>query len=127
MNEIYLFSLLQSPQRPFSDAYISGMSSKRRKLINGSKPAVAEPTSILNQGVRQVLQSRARNSGASTSSASANVNAIEEAIATNPHIQEPYGSFEQAILDHVQNRIQNDPDYSSERFPNTSKWIKKNK
>lgn len=121
-------NVFQSPQRPFSDAYISGMSSKRRKLINGSKPAISEPTSILSQGVRQVLQSRVgRTAGASSSSSAANASALDEAIASNPHIQEPYGSFEQAILDHVQSRVQNDPDFSSERFPNSAKWVKKNK
>lgn len=121
-------NLFQSPQRPFSDAYISGMSSKRRKLINGSKPAISEPTSILSQGVRQVLQSRVgRAAGASSSNSAANASALDEAIASNPHIQEPYGSFEQAILDHVQSRVQNDPDFNSDRFPNSAKWVKKNK
>jgi len=113
------------------------MSSKRRKLINGSKPSVVEPNNMISQGVRQVLQSSRLNnrsgvgSGSSSSSSAGTVAntaaAIEEAIASNPHIHEPYGSYEQAILNHVQNRISTDPDYNPERFPNCSKWIKKNK
>lgn len=106
------------------------MSSKRRKLINGSKPSAVEPNNMLAQGVRQVLQSRAsRNGGAAASSSSENGTAasVDEAIASNQHIQEPYGSYEQAILNHVQSRITSDADYSSERFPNSSKWVKKNK
>ncbi|XP_031620338.1 large proline-rich protein BAG6 isoform X2 [Contarinia nasturtii] len=121
----------QSPQRPFSDAYLSGMSSKRRKLINNSKPAAAEPNNILPQSVRHVLQSRISHgsSGASTSSASVASTAasIDDAISTNQHINEPYGSYETAILSHVQNRIRTDTNFTPERFPNCSKWINKNK
>lgn len=130
-----IFFLIQSPQRPLSDAYISGMSSKRRKLINNAKPSTAEPNNILPQSVHQVLQSRiTTNGGAATSSstssaAASNANItplLDEAIATNQHIQEPYGSYEQALLNHVQNRITSDPTFTPERFPNCSKWINKN-
>lgn len=124
--------LPQSPQRPFSDAYISGMSSKRRKLINNSKPSAAEPNNILPQAVRQVLQTRishgASTASSSTSSASiaSTAASLDEAISSNQHIQEPYGSYEQALLNHVQNRIRTDSDFTPERFPNCSKWISKN-
>lgn len=107
------------------------MSSKRRKLINNSKPAAAEPSNILPQAVRHVLQSRISHgsSGASTSSASVASTAasIDDAISTNQHINEPYGSYETAILSHVQNRIRTDTNFTPERFPNCSKWINKNK
>lgn len=104
------------------------MSSKRRKLINGSKPSIIDPNNILGQGVRTVLQSRVGRAGSSSAaSTSANISAVDEAIASNSHIHEPYGSFEQAILEQVQQRIQNDTDFNSERFPNTSKWLNKNK
>lgn len=131
-----LLKSLQSPQRPLSDAYISGMSSKRRKLINNAKPATAEPNNILPQSVHQVLQSRiTSNGGAASSSSSSSTSSasnsnitplLDEAIATNQHIQEPHGSYEQALLNHVQNRITSDPTFSPERFPNCSKWINKN-
>lgn len=87
---------------------------------------------MLAQGIRQVIQST-RPSGASggpsssSASTAATVASLEEAIATNQHIQEPYGSYEQAILNHVQNRINSDTDFNPERFPNTSKWVNKNK
>lgn len=116
------------------------MSSKRRKLINNTKPSTAEPNNILPQSVHQVIQSRITTNGgssaaaaaASSSSSSASASnsnitpLLDEAIATNQHIQEPYGSYEQALLNHVQNRITSDPTYSPERFPNCSKWINKN-
>lgn len=110
------------------------MSSKRRKLINNSKPSAAEPNNILPQTVRQVLQSRTSSHGANAASSSSSSTAIaitapalDEAIATNQHIQEPYGSYEQALLNHVQSRITSDPTFTPERFPNCSKWINKNK
>lgn len=112
------------------------MSSKRRKLVNGTKPSAAEPNSMLGQGIRQVLHNRiprVGGSGSSTSStlssttSASTLTALNETIASNPHIQEPYGSYEQALLQHVQNRINTDPDFSPDRFPNTSKWAKKNK
>lgn len=104
------------------------MSSKRRKLINNSKPTAAESSSILPQTIRQVLNRGSHGaSTASASSSSAVANTLDEAIATNQHIQEPYGSYEQALLNHVQNRISSDSDFTPERFPNCSKWINKNK
>lgn len=109
------------------------MSSKRRKLINNSKPSAAEPNNVLPQAVRQVLQSRishgASTASSSTSSASmaSTAASLDEAISSNQHIQEPYGSYEQALLNHVQNRIRTDTDFTPERFPNCSKWISKNK
>lgn len=106
------------------------MSSKRRKLINNTKPSVAEPSNLLPQTIRQVLQSQRNSHGSSSASASSSssavANSLDEAIATNQHIQEPYGSYEQALLNHVQNRIGSDADFTPERFPNCSKWISKN-
>ena len=90
---------------------------------------------MLAQGVRHVIQSRARSGASSTSGPSSSsqgtiasqIATLEEAVASNQHIQEPYGSYEQAILNHVQNRINSDADFNPERFPNCSKWINKNK
>lgn len=39
----------QEPQPPFSDAYLSGMPSKRRKLINSAKP---------DANIRQVISGK---------------------------------------------------------------------
>lgn len=105
------------------------MSSKRRKLINNTKPSVAESSNILPQTIRQVLNrsSHGASTASASSSSSAVSNTLDEAIATNQHIQEPYGSYEQALLNHVENRISSDSDFTPERFPNCSKWINKNK
>lgn len=44
----------QSPQAPFSDAYISGLSSKRRKLLSETKPA-SDVHSLISDGVRRAF------------------------------------------------------------------------
>lgn len=124
----------QEPQRAYSDAYLSGMSSKRRKLLTAAKPPPAEPNTMLGLGLRQVLQSRvvsrvggASTSGSTSAALASTAAALNDAIAINPHIQEPHGSYEQALLNHVQNRVRDDADFNADRFPNVSKWIQKNK
>lgn len=112
------------------------MSSKRRKLITNSKPTGADPRTLLTEGVRSVLQSRTSGTtsssaagvggGGSASSTNTNIS-VDEALASNPHIHEPYGSYEQAIRTFVQGRINTDPDFCPERYPNCTKWINKKK
>ncbi|KAJ6641718.1 Large proline-rich protein BAG6 [Pseudolycoriella hygida] len=104
---------LPYPADPYSDAYLCGMSSKRRKLIESTKPSGSNPPQILTDTLRHVIQSQ--------SNANSITLTTEEALAANPHIQEPYGSFEQAIRNTVQDRIQCDRDYNPERFPNCAK------
>lgn len=95
------------------------MSSKRRKLISSTKPSGSNPSQILTDTLRQVIQSQS------------NANSImlntEESLAAHPHIQEPYGSFEQAVRSNIQKRIESDPDYNAERYPNCSKWLNSKK
>uniref|UniRef100_A0A182SBN7 Uncharacterized protein n=1 Tax=Anopheles maculatus TaxID=74869 RepID=A0A182SBN7_9DIPT len=66
----------QSPQAPFSDAYISGMSSKRRKLLSETKPP-SDVHSLIADGVRRAftgtgaIPSASATVGAGSNSASA--------------------------------------------------------
>lgn len=113
---------MQNPQAPFSDAYLAGMSSKRRKLITTNKTNVTDPSAVLTEGVRQVLQSRNSAVGGATAPVT-----VEQALAIVPHITEPSGSYEQAIRLHMQNRVQSDPDFNAEHFPNTMKFVNKKK
>lgn len=103
----FSFFLIQSPQAPYSDAYLCGMSSKRRKLISSTKPSGSNPSQILTDTLRQVIQSQ--------SNANSIMLTTEEGLAAHPHIQEPYGSFEQAVRSNIQKRIESDPDYNPER------------
>uniref|UniRef100_A0A182NIL5 BCL2-associated athanogene 6 n=1 Tax=Anopheles dirus TaxID=7168 RepID=A0A182NIL5_9DIPT len=59
----------QSPQAPFSDAYISGMSSKRRKLLAETKPP-SDVHGLISDGVRRAFLGTGINpSGSGTSTA----------------------------------------------------------
>lgn len=101
------------------------MSSKRRKLIQSTKPTASDPRTILNDSVHAVLQAHPVAGGSATAAAS--VTAIDEALAGNSQLNEPYGSYEQVIRRVVNNRMNSDSDFTAERFPNCSKWINKKK
>lgn len=104
----------QSPQGSYSDAYISGMSSKRRKLITNSKPNADIP-SLVNDGIRNAAQT---TSGINTS----NLDDVSTSIASDIAVQ---SSYREAIITSVQERLNTDTDYSPERFPNIKKYFKK--
>lgn len=113
------------------------MSSKRRKLIAMQKPSGSDPRALLHEGVRTVLQARAAAAGPSGNRSGASAAAggpasggpgtseaaVSEMLATQPHLHEPQGSYEQALQALVQNRVQADSDFNADRYPNIAKWI----
>lgn len=105
----------QSTQGPFSDAYISGMSSKRRKLISTTKASPDVPT-LVSEGVRRVVQS----SGLNSTNPNITIDDVTAAISTDTAVQ---SSYREAMKSSVQERLKNDPDYNAERFPNSSKYF----
>lgn len=143
MSNLPNFTLLapaQVAQAPYSDAYLAGMSSKRRKLITGQKLNGSDPRQLLTDGVRAVLgphppssgSSIAGNSNAGASSSNGTATpvtaaAIDEALAAQPQIHEPHGSFEQAMRLLAENRIRTDGDFNAARYPNLAKWIGRKK
>lgn len=126
---------------PFSDAYLSGMSTARRKLIVGMKPAGPDPRQMLTDGIRAVVQSRpsrplpsTSSSGASGSSGSSGngwygggavptANTIIVALEKHKNIHAMDGTLEQAMRTMAEERSRMDDDYSDERYPNLAKWI----
>ncbi|XP_037905199.1 large proline-rich protein BAG6 isoform X6 [Hermetia illucens] len=106
----------QGSQPPFSDAYISGMSAKRRKLVTNSKPP-ADVNALLSDGVRRALQ----NVGASSSNPSS-VDEMTAAISSDPSAQL---SYREALRSNIQERLKTDPDFTPDKFPNSSKYFNK--
>ncbi|XP_065362471.1 large proline-rich protein bag6 isoform X5 [Calliphora vicina] len=107
-------------QPPFSDAYISGMSSKRRKLVQNSKPPT-EIGALIADSVRKAIQ----NPGLGTSAASNQTHTPEDvsrAIASDAAVQ---SSCIDAVRTNVRERLKKDPDFEADKFPKSNKFIKK--
>lgn len=123
----------QNPQSPFSDSYISGMSSKRRKLIAETKPPSDIP-SLISDGVRQAFHSSNINpasvfssnanvaSGNSTNDAPATLDELASTISEDSAV---HRAFCETMKSSVRERLAKDPDYDPKRFPNCSKYFEK--
>lgn len=105
------------------------MSSKRRKLLQSKKPSV-DAQHLLNesvlhamQTVRPVASTSSRSAGSSSSSSSnINTNELVASILADPQVQ---SSFREQIRASVSDRVQQDPDYKSENYPNLRKFTEK--
>lgn len=110
----------QPSEAPFSDAYIAGMSTKRRKIIQNSKP----PTDIKSL-VRDSVQQAIRATGVSTSTASnqsLTPDEITAAIAADSSVQ---ASYCETLRSKIGERLKTDAAYKPDRFANTSKFFNK--
>lgn len=108
------------PQPPFSDAYISGMSAKRRKLIQSTKPP-HDVKSLLAESVRRAIQTTGLQSP-SSSNPTQSVDEISNAIATDTTVQ---ASFCETLRNGVKERLKTDTDFNADKFPHTSKYFNK--
>lgn len=104
-------------QQPLSDAYISGMPAKRRKLM-GQKPAEEQVWSA-GTAVPAMLQ-RAVNAAAVQPSTSHN--ALMKDTHDTPAL---HNAFTDEVTKSVQRRLDTDSDYAPIKFPNTEKYFKK--
>lgn len=117
----------QNPQGPYSDAYISGMSSKRRKLIAETKPSSDVP-SLITDGVRQAFHATGINPISSSSSNSnmgtANI-AVDDLARTISDDTALQSSYCETMKASIRERLSKDPDYDAKRYPNCSKYFEK--
>ncbi|XP_023161596.2 uncharacterized protein LOC115482742 isoform X4 [Drosophila hydei] len=108
------------PQPPYSDAYISGMSAKRRKIIQTEKPANVE--CLISSGVQRALQSSGL---AGTNGAAGNVNptinpdVVINAIAHDAVVQ---ASYTEAVRSNARERLKQDIDYKPSKYPQITKF-----
>ncbi|XP_030380117.1 large proline-rich protein bag6 isoform X2 [Scaptodrosophila lebanonensis] len=104
-------------QPPYSDAYISGMSAKRRKIIQSEKPG-SSVESLIASGVQRAMQST--GVGAPTaSSGSLTADAVIAAIAHDATVQ---GSFTEAVRGNTRERLKKDVDYKPGKYPQINKF-----
>ncbi|XP_062866255.1 large proline-rich protein BAG6 [Trichomycterus rosablanca] len=92
-------------QPPLSDAYLQGMPAKRRKTAQGEGPHLS---------LSEAVTCAARTVGARPVTTP---DSLQEELET-PELQ---GAYTQQIKSDLKKRVNEDPDYSSQRFPNTHK------
>lgn len=99
--------------QPMSDAYLEGMTKKRRKTITDARPtgSVAE---TISAGVRQVIQ----NSGFQTTTP---VDQIASQISSDVGLQ---GSYRESLNATIRDRLRTDPNYDPKKYPNADKYFK---
>ncbi|XP_066144922.1 large proline-rich protein bag6-B isoform X1 [Euwallacea fornicatus] len=102
----------QNSQPSFSDSYLSGVPSKRRKVINNAKPQGSLPQ-VISETVRQVVTSAGLSSVAP-------LDAVAQAASESLDIQSAYRSLLQTT---VQANLRNNEDYTPESFPNTAHYF----
>ncbi|KAH8293774.1 hypothetical protein KR054_004367 [Drosophila jambulina] len=107
------------PQPPYSDAYISGMSAKRRKIIQSEKPT-ASVECLIASGVQRAIQ----NSGLGSvngSAASSSISA-DTVIGSIAHDAATQASYTDAVRSIVRERIKQDADYKPNKYPQIAKF-----
>ncbi|XP_070489869.1 large proline-rich protein BAG6 isoform X4 [Chironomus tepperi] len=115
----------QSPQPAYSDAYITGMSSKRRKVLL-SKKSSTNVQHLIADDVRSALHvsnksGPSSSSGGGSSSNNAPIDEIVSSISNDPTIQNAY---KDEVKGNISQRLKNDPDFEPEKYPNSSKYFK---
>ncbi|XP_052846431.1 large proline-rich protein BAG6 isoform X5 [Drosophila gunungcola] len=108
------------PQPPFSDAYISGMSAKRRKIIQSEKPTASVECLIAN-GVQRAIHGAGLGGtgGGGASSSSISTDAVIGSIAHDAAIQ---ASYTDAVRNSLKERIKQDADFKSSKYPQIAKF-----
>ncbi|KRT83619.1 hypothetical protein AMK59_3956 [Oryctes borbonicus] len=104
----------QIPQPTFSDAYLSGMPSKRRKIVTNAKPQGSLPQ-VIQDSVRRAVT-------ASGLAAVAPLETVSQAAAADINIQSAYREL---LRTSVQSTLQDNEDFTPERYPNASNYFSK--
>ncbi|CAG9833714.1 unnamed protein product [Diabrotica balteata] len=102
----------QNPQGPFSDAYLSGMPSKRRKIVNGSKPHGNLPH-VITESVRQAVSSSGLSSAAP-------LDVVVQAAGASTELQNAYRNL---LRSTVQTNLKDNEDFLPDKYPNVSNYF----
>ncbi|KAH8257471.1 hypothetical protein KR038_010403 [Drosophila bunnanda] len=107
------------PQPPYSDAYISGMSAKRRKIIQSEKPTANVECLIASGVKRAILNCGLGGVNGSASSSSISADTVIGSIAHDVPTQ---ASYTDAVRSIVRERIKQDADYKPNKYPQIAKF-----
>jgi len=101
---------------PYSDAYLSGQPSKRRKLNADSKPH-GDVSRMLQQSLHEAIDQTGLQPAVGAA-------AVAEQVSANSAVQD---TVETMLRDTIQNRSEDRENYSHDKFPAINKFVKKNK
>ncbi|KAF2889472.1 hypothetical protein ILUMI_16701 [Ignelater luminosus] len=102
----------QTSQPPFSDAYLSGMPSKRRKIVASSKPQGSLPQ-VITESVRRAVTATGLTNVAP-------LDVVSQAAGADINIQSAYRDL---LRSSVQSGLRDNEDFTPERFPNASNYF----
>ncbi|XP_068142471.1 LOW QUALITY PROTEIN: large proline-rich protein bag6 [Drosophila tropicalis] len=107
-------------QPPYSDAYICGMSAKRRKVIQAEKPTPTVECFIAS-GVQRAMHGAGVISGNASASSSSSISpdAVIDAIANDAGV---HATYTEALRTSTRERIKQDVDYSPSKYPQIAKF-----
>lgn len=102
----------QGAQPPFSDAYLSGMPNKRRKIVAAQKPQ-GSLSQVISEGVRRAVQTTGLANAVS-------LDVVGQAASSDVALQAAYRDL---LRSSVQSGLQSNPDFNSDRFPNAANYF----
>ncbi|XP_034481718.1 large proline-rich protein BAG6 isoform X2 [Drosophila innubila] len=106
-------------QPPYSDAYISGMSAKRRKIIQTEKPS-SNVECLIASGVQRAIQSTGLGAqNATGGNPVVNPDLVIGAIAHDAVVQ---ASYTDSVRSNARERIKQDVDYKASKYPQIAKF-----
>lgn len=95
------------------------MTSKRRKIVNAAKPPT-DPNKLLSDGIKKAIEKAGCSSHSSTSGRNQRTEEIAGAMAADTSLQ---SSYRERLRQGIRNRMEKEPDYDPERFPNCAHSI----
>uniref|UniRef100_A0A914W4H4 Uncharacterized protein n=1 Tax=Plectus sambesii TaxID=2011161 RepID=A0A914W4H4_9BILA len=105
-------------QRPMSDAYITGMPAKRRKLVMRDRPVLSNGAA-LESALRETLASAVVESGATPVTGAT----VDDVVGSAPLGEALIDAFRAQFHDDVRRRLRADPDYDPEKLPATNAYF----
>uniref|UniRef100_T1J793 BCL2-associated athanogene 6 n=1 Tax=Strigamia maritima TaxID=126957 RepID=T1J793_STRMM len=105
---------INTTQAPFSDAYLDGMPSKRRKMMNSGK---LQTTSDVRSTFNEVLR---RSINLASAQPLTSVDEVIHEVSENSNIQK---ACAERIKESVRSRLSQDPDFNPHKFPNAQKYF----
>ncbi|XP_046395611.1 large proline-rich protein BAG6 isoform X2 [Ischnura elegans] len=113
----------QGSQPPFSDVYLTGMPSKRRKVVTNSKRR-GNVSQIISERVQRAVEAAGVGSSIlrDGSGTITGPEQLGQAAAGDLTLQRAY---REQVLMSLRQRVRSDPDFTPERYPNAANYLSK--